>query len=44
MNPEHVSPQEVADRVTPLARKSVPEAVKLDMMNEIKRFLDANMM
>jgi hypothetical protein len=43
MNPENMSPQDIADKVAPMARHSVPEQVQQDMLVEIRRFLEANL-
>lgn len=37
---ESLSPQEIADRVAPAARATVPEQVQQEMLQEIRRFLD----
>lgn len=37
---DSLSPQEIADRVAPLARSAVPEQVQQEMLQEIRRFLD----
>lgn len=43
MNPESMSPQDIADKVAPMARHSIPEQVQHDMLAEIRRFLEANL-
>lgn len=42
LNADTLSPQDIADRVAPVARAAVPERVQQEMLVEIKRFLDNN--